>query len=75
MGFAGTPGNANCYGQSISAFTGQYHGLNAAIAALGYSSAKALQNTSWRFAKLDPCWGDGAAAENDARMIIPWLKL
>jgi len=43
--FAGTPGKANCYGQSVSALTSQYHGINAAAAALGYSSAKALQNT------------------------------
>ena len=49
LGFAGTPGKANCYGQSISALTGQYHGLNAAAAALGYSSAQALQNTILAF--------------------------
>jgi hypothetical protein len=29
--------------------TGQYHGLNAAAAALGYSSAQALQNTILAF--------------------------
>jgi YVTN family beta-propeller protein len=49
LGFAGKPGKANCYGQSISALTRQYHGLNAAAAALGYSSAKALQNTILAF--------------------------
>ena len=43
--FAGIPGKPNCYGQSVSALTQQYGGLNNAAAALGYSSAKALQNT------------------------------
>ena len=47
--FAGTPGKANCYGQSVSALTSQYHGINAAAAALGYSSAKALQNAILAF--------------------------
>jgi len=28
--FAGTPGQANCYGKSVSALVRQYHGLNAA---------------------------------------------
>ena len=45
LGFAGTPGKSNCYGQSVSALTSQYHGMNAAAEALGYSSAKALQTT------------------------------
>jgi YVTN family beta-propeller protein len=49
LGFAGTPGKANCYGQSISALTRKYHGLNAAAAALGYSSMKALQHTILAF--------------------------
>jgi hypothetical protein len=42
--FAGTPGKANCYGQSVAALAQQYGGLNAAAAALGYSSVSALQN-------------------------------
>jgi hypothetical protein len=42
--FAGTPGKANCYGKSVSALVRQYHGLNAAAAALGFSSVRALQN-------------------------------
>jgi len=42
--FAGTPGKANCYGQSVSALTKQYGGLNNAAAALGYLNVSALQN-------------------------------
>jgi YVTN family beta-propeller protein len=42
--FAGTPGEANCHGQSVSALARQYGGLNNAAAALGYRSVSALQN-------------------------------
>jgi YVTN family beta-propeller protein len=42
--FAGIPGTANCYGQSVSALAKQYGGLNNAAAALGYPSVSALQN-------------------------------
>jgi hypothetical protein len=42
--FAGTPGKANCHGQSVSALAKQYGGLNNAAAALGYSSVSALQD-------------------------------
>jgi YVTN family beta-propeller protein len=42
--FAGTPGKANCHGQSVSALARQYGGLDAAAAALGYSSVPVLQN-------------------------------
>ena len=42
--FAGTPGKANCHGQSVSALALQYGGLNNAAAALGYPSVSALQN-------------------------------
>jgi hypothetical protein len=42
--FAGTPGQANCQGQSVSALAQQYGGLAAAAAALGYSSVPVLQN-------------------------------
>jgi hypothetical protein len=49
LGFAGIPGKNNCYGQSVSALTTQYYGLNATAPALGYSSAKALQNTILAF--------------------------
>jgi uncharacterized repeat protein (TIGR03803 family) len=42
--FSGTPGAANCDGNSVSALAPQYGGLAAAAAALGYSSVQALQN-------------------------------
>ena len=41
--FAGTPGKANCHGQSVSALAKQYGGLNNAAAVLGFDSVKALQ--------------------------------
>ena len=41
--FAGTPGKANCYGQSVAALARQYGGLNRAAAALGFSGVKGLQ--------------------------------
>jgi hypothetical protein len=47
--FAGTPGKANCYGQSVSALAKQYGGLNNAAAALGFDSVNALQNTIMAF--------------------------
>jgi hypothetical protein len=42
--FAGTPGKANCRGQSVSALSKQFGGLNNAAAALGYPSVSALQD-------------------------------
>ena len=47
--FAGTPGKANCYGQSVAALAQQYHGLNAAAAALGFSSIRALEKAILEF--------------------------
>jgi uncharacterized protein YdbL (DUF1318 family) len=47
--FAGTPGKANCYGQSVSALARQYRGFNAAAAALGFASVGALQNAIMAF--------------------------
>jgi YVTN family beta-propeller protein len=47
--FAGTPGRSNCYGQSVSALARQYHGLNAAAAALEFTSVGALQNAILAF--------------------------
>ena len=41
--FAGTPGNADCRGKSVSALAQKYGGLSAAAAALGYPSVRALQ--------------------------------
>jgi len=42
--FAGTPGKANCYGQSVSALAQQYGGLSAAAAGTGFPSIGVLQN-------------------------------
>ena len=47
--FAGTPGKSNCFGQSVSALARQYGGLNAAAAALGYPSVRALQKAIMDF--------------------------
>ena len=41
---SGTPGRANCHGQSVSALAQEYGGLNAAAAALGYTGMTALQD-------------------------------
>ncbi len=41
---AGTPGQANCHGKSISALATQFGGLDAAASALGFSSVDALQD-------------------------------
>jgi YVTN family beta-propeller protein len=49
--FAGTPGYSNCHGQSVSALARQYHGLDAAATALGFSSVKALQNAILAFCR------------------------
>jgi len=40
---AGTPGQANCHGESVAALAHQFGGLHAAASALGFSSVKALQ--------------------------------
>jgi 6-phosphogluconolactonase len=42
--FAGTPGQPNCYGKSVSALAKKYGGLDAAAQALGYPSVQALKN-------------------------------
>jgi YVTN family beta-propeller protein len=47
--FAGIPGKANCHGQSISALTKQYGGLNNAAAKLAFDSVNALQNAIMEF--------------------------
>ena len=47
--FAGTPGKANCHGQSVSALAKQYGGVNNAAAALGFDSVSALQNAIMAF--------------------------
>jgi len=41
---AGTPGQPNCHGESVSALTHQFGSLHAAASALGFSSVAALQD-------------------------------
>jgi hypothetical protein len=41
---AGTPGQANCHGKSVSAVAHQFGGFKAAAAALGFSSVDELQD-------------------------------
>jgi YVTN family beta-propeller protein len=41
--FAGTPGQKNCAGKSVSAVARRYGGLSAAVRALGYVSVAELQ--------------------------------
>jgi hypothetical protein len=47
--FAGTPGEENCHGQSVSALARQFGGLNNAAAALGFPSVQALQDAIMAF--------------------------
>jgi YVTN family beta-propeller protein len=47
--FAGTPGFSNCHGKSVSGLAQQYHGLNAAAAALGFSDVRVLQTAIFAF--------------------------
>ena len=48
-GFAGTPGQANCHGVSVSALARQFGGLEAAASALGFASVQALQDAIREF--------------------------
>ena len=41
--FAGPPGKSNCFGNSVATLARQHGGLNAATAALGFSSVNALE--------------------------------
>jgi len=41
---AGTPGQANCHGQTVSGMTKEFGGIDASAATLGYSSVTALQS-------------------------------
>ena len=41
---AGTPGRANCHGQTVSALAVQFGGIDAAVSTLGYSGTDALQD-------------------------------
>jgi hypothetical protein len=47
--FAGNPGKANCFGQSVTAVQGQFGGLSAAAAVLGFPSIRELQNAILAF--------------------------
>jgi YVTN family beta-propeller protein len=49
--FAGTPGFSNCQGQSVAALAKKFGGIDAAAAALGYPSVKALQNAIKAFCR------------------------
>ena len=40
---AGTPGQANCHGKTISALAHQFGGIDSAAFSLGFSSVQALQ--------------------------------
>jgi hypothetical protein len=48
---AGTPGVANCHGQTISAMANQFGGIAAAASGLGFSSVASLQQTMKVFCK------------------------
>jgi hypothetical protein len=41
---AGTPGQANCHGETVSALAHQFEGIHTAASALGFSSVAALQS-------------------------------
>jgi hypothetical protein len=41
---AGTPGQADCHGQTVSAITRQFGGIDRSVSTLGYSSETALQD-------------------------------
>jgi hypothetical protein len=41
----GTPGQANCHGESVSGLAAQFGSINAAASALGFSSVQALQDS------------------------------
>src|SRR5260370_40106277 len=49
--FAGTPGFSNCQGQSVAALAKRFGGIDAAAAALGHTSVKALQNAIKAFCR------------------------
>ena len=53
-GFAGTPGAANCVGQSTSALAQQYGGLADAATAFGFSGVPALQDSIKSFCAASP---------------------
>jgi hypothetical protein len=48
---AGTPGQPNCHGESVSALAHQFGGLHAAASALGFSSVAELQDALRAFCR------------------------
>jgi hypothetical protein len=46
---AGTPGEPNCHGQSVSALARQFGGIDAAASALGFSGVDTLQSSLQAF--------------------------
>jgi hypothetical protein len=48
---AGTPGQANCHGRTVSALAKQFGGIDAAASALGFSSVASLQDVLREFCK------------------------
>jgi hypothetical protein len=48
---AGTPGQANCHGKTISALAQQFGGIDSAAATLGFSSVQVLQDGFTLFCK------------------------
>jgi len=49
---AGTPGQANCHGRTVSSLAREFGGIDAAAFALGFSSVASLQDTLRAFCKL-----------------------
>lgn len=49
VAFAGTPGEPNCHGKSVSALARQFGGIDAAASALGFASVQALQDAIQAF--------------------------
>jgi hypothetical protein len=47
--FAGTPGQADCHGVTVSGLAEQFGSIPAAAAALGFPSVKALQDSFGAF--------------------------
>jgi len=49
--FAGTPGTANCHGQSVSTLVQQFGGLDAAASALGFPDVQSMQSAILTFCR------------------------
>src|ERR1043166_3271536 len=51
---AGTPGQANCHGQTVSALARQFGGVSAAASTLGFSSVEAFQGAVGLLGEPEP---------------------